>query len=150
MTLSYSPSRTPKNKMSSSVDSIVPSARGFSRRLLRKLSPLLMLGALSAPLLAQDTATPPAAPDANAAPMSKADRRAQRGNFSPEAMMAQLKDRFGVTDDAEWALISARLTTVIRPCVAPSAADLAATVPVASRAAARPPPIPNRMPSVMR
>jgi Spy/CpxP family protein refolding chaperone len=35
-----------------------------------------------------------------------------RGNFNPDAMMAALRKRLGVTDDAEWSLISARITAV--------------------------------------
>ena len=35
-----------------------------------------------------------------------------RGNFDPAQMQERLREQFGVTDDAEWALISERLTKV--------------------------------------
>jgi hypothetical protein len=38
--------------------------------------------------------------------------RGGRGNFDPAAMQERLREQFGVTDDAEWALIAERLTKI--------------------------------------
>jgi hypothetical protein len=83
----------------------------FRRGLVLGFFPLLAAGAFSGSLVAQD-ATPPAG-GANAASPDTGNGRGRRGNFSPEAMMNMLRTRFGVTDDAEWAIISARITPVI-------------------------------------
>ena len=80
---------------------------------LKSFPLLIAVSVVSASLLAQSAA--PAAGDANANPPDATDAggRARRSNSSPEAMMAALRDRFGVTDDAEWSLISTRITAVI-------------------------------------
>jgi Spy/CpxP family protein refolding chaperone len=92
---------------------IAPASGLLRRGLLLGVLPLLAASALTISLRAQD-ATPPAA-NANAAPQDNGNGNGgrQRRNFSPDAMMAQLKTRFGVLDDAEWAVISARITPVM-------------------------------------
>src|ERR1035438_213491 len=75
---------------------------------------LIAAFAVSGPLLAQDT--PPAATGdtgAAAADTANGAGRQRRGNFSPEAAMAALKDRFAVADDSDWALIATRITGVM-------------------------------------
>jgi len=51
------------------------------------------------------------------APGRNQQDRGQRGNFDPaqfqQRMMDNLRERFGVTDDAEWKIISERLTKVM-------------------------------------
>jgi hypothetical protein len=88
----------------------------------RRLSLLVATFALSIPLLAQ-TDTPPASNAGNADSANSGDaagktrqRGQNRGNFNPEEMqqrmMTALREQFGVTDDAEWTLISERITKV--------------------------------------
>jgi hypothetical protein len=82
---------------------------------------LLSACALSVSLRAQDAPPPPV--DEPSPPASEASQPAQengngnggrqRRNFSPDAMMKMLQTRFGVTDDAEWAVISARITPIM-------------------------------------
>ena len=101
--------------MNSSPKFIAP-ASGFIRRgFALSLLSLLAIGALSVSLRAQD-ATPPAA-NANAGGQDNGNGGGyggrERRNFSPDAMMARMKTIFGVTDDAEWAVISARITPVM-------------------------------------
>jgi Spy/CpxP family protein refolding chaperone len=98
--------------MNSSPKFFAPAAGLLRRSLLLAVLPLLAASILTISLRAQD-ATPPAAP--NAAPQDNGNGNGgrQRRNFSPDAMMAQLKTRFGVLDDAEWAVISARITPVM-------------------------------------
>lgn len=109
--------------MNSTPASPVPAIRAPRRPLSRGLLQLALMGALSASLLAQ----PPADP---AAPGGGRTRRGQnadgtenpnggrggRGNFDPaqmqEMMMARVREQFGVTDDAEWKLISERIAAV--------------------------------------
>jgi hypothetical protein len=96
-------------------------------RFFRHVSLLVALGGLTATALAQ---APAPAADANNADANNRRRRAQdgnangngngngggRGNFDPaqaqEAMLTRIREQFAVTDDAEWALISERLTKV--------------------------------------
>jgi hypothetical protein len=121
--------------MTSSSSFFSPAARGVRRGLILGVFPLLTTGALAPALLAQDAPPPPdAAPAAADTPPPappdtqmqgggngnggdnsdrEARRAARRGNFTPEAMLAALKTRFGVTDDAEWAIISARITAIM-------------------------------------
>jgi hypothetical protein len=79
---------------------------------------LLTVGGFAPSLLAQDApaaapdAAPPADGNGNAGGPGNGERRNRR-NFSPEAMMDALKTRFGVTDDAEWAIISPRITAIM-------------------------------------
>jgi hypothetical protein len=75
--------------------------------------PLVAAFALSGSLLAQDAAPPPADAGPASADTGNANGRGRRGNFSPEAAMAAAKEQFGVTDDAEWSLISARIMAVM-------------------------------------
>jgi len=116
--------------MTSSSSLSSSAARRVRCGLILGVFPLLTTGAFAPPLLAQDAPpasapaaadTPPPAPDAqtqgggNGGDNSDRDARraARRGNFTPEAMLAALKTRFGVTDDAEWAIISARITAIM-------------------------------------
>ena len=97
--------------MNSSLKFIAP-ASGFIRRgLALSLLSVLASAALSVSLSAQD-ATPPAG-NANTGGQDNGNGGRQRRNFSPDAMMARMKTIFGVTDDAEWAVISARITPVM-------------------------------------
>jgi hypothetical protein len=89
------------------------------------LSLLLAFGVTASALFAQ--ADPNAAP-ADAANQNGRGRRGQnaggqgqgpgggRGNFNPEEMlqqrMTQMREQFEITDDAEWKVISDRITTV--------------------------------------
>jgi hypothetical protein len=90
-------------------------ASGFFRRGLSLSLLSLLAGALSVSLSAQD-ATPPAG-NANAGAQDSGNGNGyggrERRNFSPDAMMARMKTVFGVTDDAEWAVISARITPIM-------------------------------------
>jgi Spy/CpxP family protein refolding chaperone len=99
--------------MNSSPKFTSPASGLLRRGLLLGALPLLTISTLSVSLRAQD-ATPPAA-NTNAAPQDNGNGNGgrQRRNFSPDAMMAQLKTRFGVLDDAEWAVISARITPIM-------------------------------------
>jgi hypothetical protein len=106
------------------------------RGLVRSLSVLSIFSVLSTGLFAQadPTATDTPAADAPAAPAAPATaapaatdasgdngnarmRRGQnRGNFDPAEMqqrlMNNLREQFGVTDDAEWKVISDRITSI--------------------------------------
>ncbi len=100
--------------------------RATRSRLFRGLSLLATISLLSAPLWVQAQPNPdaPAGADANA--NGGRGRRGQngqnggngggQGNFDPaqiqQRMMDNLREQFGVTDDAEWKLISERITTV--------------------------------------
>lgn len=95
--------------------SFVPVVRCSSHRLFRAVSLLASVSAFSVGVFAQ-----------NAAPNDQNGGRRQRGgdnanggdnggkggrgNFDPAQMQERLREQFGVTDDAEWALISERLT----------------------------------------
>jgi hypothetical protein len=95
--------------------SLVPVVRYSSHRLFRAVSLLASVSAFSVGVFAQ-----------NAAPNDQNGSRRQRGgdnanggdnggkggrgNFDPAQMQERLREQFGVTDDAEWTLISERLT----------------------------------------
>ncbi len=107
--------------MTSLLLSIVPAFHRFNGRLVRGVFVLAAIGALSGSLLAQPPDTTPA--DPNAAANGRQRRGNQngnaaggRGNFDPaamqEQMMARMREQFDVADDAEWTLISARITAV--------------------------------------
>jgi hypothetical protein len=103
----------------------------FRTRLLRGVSLALLTSGLSAALFAQDDAN---AGNANANNDRRAQRRAAQnganangdngnggrgqrgGNFDPaemqQRMMTAMREQFGVTDDAEWKLITDRITAV--------------------------------------
>ena len=105
---------SPMKSTSHSV-SFVPVVRCSSHRLFRAVSLLASVSAFSVGVFAQ-----------NAAPNDQNGGRRQRGgdnanggdnggkggrgNFDPAQMQERLREQFGVTDDAEWALISERLT----------------------------------------
>jgi Spy/CpxP family protein refolding chaperone len=104
--------------MISSRASFAPVVRGSCRRLVSGLSIVVATCALSATALAQPA-------DGAAAEGGRGRRGGQgqngerggRGNFDPaEAQarqLAALREQFGITDDAEWGLISDRITKVI-------------------------------------
>lgn len=108
--------------MISSRASFAPVIRGSCRRLVSGFSVLLATCALSATALAQPEATP-GGDGANARggrrgnnQNNEGGQRGGRGNFDPAEMQARqqamLREQFGVTDDAEWALISDRIAKV--------------------------------------
>jgi hypothetical protein len=100
--------------MNSSPKLIAPASGIIRRGLALCLLPFLATAALTLSLRAQD-APPPAADNANGGPPNNENGYGgrPRRNFSPDAMMARLKTVFGVTDDAEWAVISARITPIM-------------------------------------
>ena len=108
------------------MNSLIDSSRvSFRAHPARGLSLLLAFGVTASALFAQ--ADPNAAP-ADAANQNGRGRRGQnaggqgqgpgggRGNFNPEEMlqqrMTQMREQFEITDDAEWKVISDRITTV--------------------------------------
>jgi hypothetical protein len=102
--------------MNSLATFIAPAGRFVRRGLVLGIAPLLALGALSISASAQD-ATPPAGnananANGNGQDNGGGGGRRNRGNFSPEAMMDNIKTQFGVTDDAQWAIISTRIQAV--------------------------------------
>ncbi len=102
-------------------NSPITSAR---RRLARNVSVVCAFGALAVSVFAQAPVDPNAAPNANGGGRRNRDQAGNpnggngggRGNFDPaqmqERMMTAMRERMGVTDDAEWALISERVTKV--------------------------------------
>ena len=97
--------------------SLVPAVSASRHRLVRALSLVAAASALSVGLFAQTSA--PADPNGDRRRRSGGDANAAdnagkggRGTYDPAAMMERMREQFGVTDDAEWALISDRLTTV--------------------------------------
>jgi hypothetical protein len=114
------------------MNSLYASLRVTRSRLLRSFSFVSILCGLALVLRAQtDTpaATPPASdqPAAAATPaagdnagnngrMRRGQNGANRGNFDPaemqQRMLNNLKEQFGVTDDAEWKVISDRITSI--------------------------------------
>jgi hypothetical protein len=113
----------------------IPAYISLTRRgLVRSFSVLSIFSVLSTGLFAQadatatDTSAAPAAP-ATAAPaatdasgdngnarMRRGQNGQNRGNFDPAEMqqrlMNNLREQFGVTDDAEWKVISDRITSI--------------------------------------
>jgi hypothetical protein len=98
--------------MNSLIKFTSPASAFFRRGLILGVLPLLAAGAFSVSLRAQDAPSPPAT-DASPPPQENGNGGRQRRNFSPDAMMKMLQTRFGVTDDAEWAVISARITPIM-------------------------------------
>lgn len=110
--------------MISFLSSLAPAIRVSRGQLFRGLSILGLTFALSSALMAQ--ADPAAADNANGG--GRRGQRGQngqnggggngggRGNFDPaqmqERMMTMLREQFDVTDDAEWKLISDKLTAL--------------------------------------
>jgi Spy/CpxP family protein refolding chaperone len=81
------------------------------RRLVGAAALALAVAAAILPAAAQDAAPPPA-PDAAPSNRANGGGGRGRGNYSPEAMLENLRKRLGVTDDAEWSVIAARITAV--------------------------------------
>jgi len=99
--------------MNSSPKFIAPAPGLIRRGFILGIFPVLAV-ALSVSLQAQD-ATPPAG-NANAGAQDNGNGNGngrQRRNFTPDAMLNRLRTALGVNDDAEWAVISARITPVI-------------------------------------
>jgi len=90
-----------------------PAVCRSSHRLFRSLALFVSVATFSSVVWAQNSAPSdpnrrrPAGGDANGADNSG---KGARGNFDPAAMQERLREQFGVTDDAEWALIAERLT----------------------------------------
>jgi hypothetical protein len=98
--------------MTSSPIPIASAIRHFRRGMVFGVLSLMAAGAFSNSLLAQNA--PPANTDTGAAATDNGNGYGRRrGNFTPEAVVAALKDQFGVTDDAEWSLISTRISAVV-------------------------------------
>jgi Spy/CpxP family protein refolding chaperone len=94
---------------------VAPGRCSKSARLLALATgAVLALGALTLSARAQDAdSAPPPPPDAGpATPPPEARANRMRGNYNPETMMAALRKRLEVTDDAEWNLISTRIAAV--------------------------------------
>ena len=96
---------------------LLPAVSASRHRLLRAVSLVAAASAFSVGLCAQTPA--PADPNGDrrrrpAGDATGADNAGKggRGNFDPGAMMERMREQFGVTDDAEWALISERLAKV--------------------------------------
>lgn len=94
-----------------------PAVCAANHGLFRTVSLLASIGALAFTGFAQAPAAPDAegrarrrdrGTDANA----NGNTNGGRGTFDPAAMQERLRELFGVTDDAEWALISERITKV--------------------------------------
>ena len=95
--------------------SLVPVVRCSSHRLFRAVSLLASFSAFSVGVFAQNAAPD----DQNGGRRQRGGDNANggdnggkggRGNFDPAQMQERLREQFGVTDDAEWTLISERLT----------------------------------------
>lgn len=107
-------------KTTSSSASFVPAVRSSGHGLFRAVSLLVTTGALAATVFAQAPATPDAEGRGRRrggdATGNGNNNGGGRGNFDLAAMqeqqMARMKEAFAVTDDAEWALISERVTKV--------------------------------------
>ncbi len=103
-------------KMPSLPASFTPVVRTSRYGLFRAVSLLVSVSAFSVGVYAQNAAADPNDPNARRRRGQNGDTpgatNGGRGNFDPAAMMDRLRDQFGVADDAEWALISERLTKV--------------------------------------
>jgi hypothetical protein len=111
-----------------SLTSTLASSRAPRARLFRGLSILALFTLLSGAVFAQTAQTDPNATDTGNA-NGRRGRRGQnadqtgnnngggRGNFDPaqmqQQMMDRMKEQFGVTDDAEWKVITDRLAPVM-------------------------------------
>lgn len=82
-----------------------------------RLAALVSLLGLSVAQLSAQAPADPNDPNAGRRRGGTQDPNGGRGNFSPEDMQARmltaLRERFAVTDDAEWGLISKRITAVM-------------------------------------
>lgn len=102
----------PMKSISPSV-SFVPAVSCSGHRLFLHLTLLVSLAVFSAGAWAQNNAPTdpgrrrPGGGDANGGDNAG---KGGRGSFDPAAMQERMREMFGVTDDAEWALISERLT----------------------------------------
>ena len=95
--------------------SFSPSLRCSSHRVFRSLALLLSVATFATVVWSQNSSPSdpnrrrPGGGDTNGADNGG---KGSRGNFDPAAMQERLREQFGVTDDAEWALIAERLTKV--------------------------------------
>jgi Spy/CpxP family protein refolding chaperone len=88
---------------------ILSTSRSVPTRAFLALAAALVL---AASLPAQDAAVQAPA-GANAGSQDSPATRTRRSGYSQEDMLASLRKRMAVTDDAEWGLISARITAVL-------------------------------------
>lgn len=92
------------------------SAHRTRRQLARSFCLLAATIALTVTLPAQSPAGTPPTDAAGAPDAPTGGERVRRGNFNPAdiqaRMLAGLRTQFAVTDDAEWSLISERVTRV--------------------------------------
>jgi hypothetical protein len=103
--------------MSSLLSPTSPSAS----RICRGFPLLFVLGVLAASLHAQAPAAAADDPNANGNGRQRRNQNGNngggRGNFDPQQaqqqMMDRMREQFGVTDDAEWKLISERVSAVM-------------------------------------
>ena len=97
--------------------SFAPAVCCSRHRLFRAVALLAAVSAFSVGVFAQNTAPADPNGDRRRRPGGDANGgdnggKGGRGSFDPAAMQERLREQFGVTDDAEWALISERLTKV--------------------------------------
>ena len=97
--------------------SFAPAVCCSRHRLFRAVALLASVSAFSVGVFAQNTAPADPNGDRRRRPGGDANGgdnggKGGRGSFDPAAMQERLREQFGVTDDAEWALISERLTKV--------------------------------------
>src|SRR5258706_12844398 len=111
--------------MTSSLPSFSSAIRITRNRLFRGLSVFAILSVFAGALLAQTDPAAPADANTNANGRVRRGQNGQNGgnangngggraNFDPAQMqerrLTQLREQFGVTDDAEWKLVSDRIT----------------------------------------
>ena len=83
----------------------------MTRRLLRGACTALASLALCAFALAQDAA--PANGDSNPGDSVKVSKRSRERKSAPDIVLTKLRERLEITDDAEWSVVSARITAVM-------------------------------------
>jgi Spy/CpxP family protein refolding chaperone len=89
-----------------------PSSSNARLRRWALAAALLLAIAAAIPRAAAQDDTPPPPPEAPPTNRAANGGPRSRGNYSPEAMLEALRKRLGVTDDAEWSVIAARITAV--------------------------------------
>lgn len=104
-----------KYHMKTALHPFVQSMCRTHARLFHEVALVVAASALTTSLPAQSD--PPPESNATAAESSSAETRGRRANFNPAEMqarmLASLREQFAVKDDAEWSLISERITAVI-------------------------------------
>lgn len=96
---------------------IVRTVRIPTPGVLRATALIVASSALAISLPAQTAALPPAGNGNSTDNTAGTDGRGRRGNFNPAdiqaRILANLREQLAVKDDAEWSLISERITTVM-------------------------------------